>query len=208
MNMKLIQISSGKGPAECCLAVALALKTLLEEARRQNISCELIDRHPGQENGTLVSALVKIEGELAEQFAQSWTGILLWICPSPYRKFHKRKNWFIGIESYDPPKNSALEEKDIRYQSLKASGPGGQHVNKVETAVRAIHLPSGIKATASDSRSQLQNKKAARERLALLLRANELETLKNEQQQQWLQHHRLQRGNPVRTYVGKTFKAM
>lgn len=206
MKTKIVQITSGRGPAECCLAVALALKEILKEAKQLQIACEVIDRVKGQENGTLVSATVKLEGRNVEDFCSDWIGVVQWICQSPYRKYHKRKNWFIGIESYDLNNIGEWNEKDIRYQTLRASGPGGQHVNKVETAVRAIHEPSGLSVMANDSRSQIQNKKAATERLKEQYFNWQMQALKGDQQQQWQQHNELQRGNPVRTFVRMDFK--
>lgn len=206
MDTKIIQISAGRGPAECCLAVALTLKTLLQEAWQQHIDCEIINRHPGQENGTLVSATVRLKGKNTILFCQQWIGIILWIAQSPYRKFHKRKNWFISIDSYDTSALSQWDEKTVRYQTLRASGPGGQNVNKVETAVRAIHPASGLQVMANDSRSQLQNKKLATVRLHAQFLEWQLESVKGDQQQQWEQHNALQRGNSVRTYTGMDFK--
>jgi len=206
MDTQILQISSGRGPAECCLAVALALREIVQEAKQQQLNCTVIDRNPGTENGTLVSALVRLEGPGATAFCAGWTGELLWIAQSPYRKFHKRKNWFIGIALCDTATSGQWDPKEVRYQTLRASGPGGQNVNKVETAVRAIHLPTGLQVLASDSRSQLQNKKHATERLQQRYAEWQLKDLKNDQQEQWEQHLALQRGNPVRTYTGQAFK--
>lgn len=206
MKTKIIQITSGRGPAECCLAVALTLKEIIKEANQQQITYEVIDRVNGQENGTLVSATVKLEGKNTAHFCSTWIGVLLWISQSPYRKYHKRKNWFIGIESYDTSTLVEWNEKDIHYQTLRATGPGGQNVNKVETAVRAIHSTSGIQVMANDSRSQLQNKKLATERLKEQFIKWQMKALKGDQQQQWQQHNELQRGNPIRTYMGREFK--
>lgn len=206
MDTKIIQLSSGKGPAECCLAVALALKALLQEARELGIAHTVLSRHPGPQNGSLASATLKLSGSDAAAFAKSWEGALLWVCQSPYRRMHKRKNWFIGISVYDESQLPAWTGRDISYQTLRASGPGGQHVNKTESAVRAIHGPSGLSVTASDSRSQLQNKKLATERLHAQFVQWQLKAAAELGQDQWLQHHQLERGNPTRTYKGETFR--
>ena len=89
-------------------------------------------------------------------------------------------------------------EDDIRYETLRASGPGGQHVNKTESAVRAVHIPSGISVVASDQRSQWQNKKLATERLLVKLTAWNIEQAMIQAQTNWSNHNSLQRGNLVK----------
>lgn len=200
-----LQISSGKGPAECCLAVTKALKELSIEAIHHQLSTTIISETEGPEKGTLHSVLLEVKGNNAECFCQNWEGSILWISQSPYRKQHKRKNWYISIERLGHLPAIEWNEKEIQFQSLRSSGPGGQHVNKVETAIRAIHVPSGIQVTASEYRSQLQNKKSAVERLHQLLADSQQEKLKKDVQQQWSRHQDLQRGNPVRTYKGADF---
>jgi peptide chain release factor len=205
MKTKILHITSGKGPAECCRAVALALKEVIKEAETQNLKYRLIERSLGQEHGTLHSATIQLMGDDVETFAQSWEGSILWICQSPYRIYHKRKNWFIGIKTYDQNEMYQWQERDVQYQTMRASGPGGQNVNKVESAVRAIHLPSGTQVTASDTRSQLQNKKLATERLRLALEKAYLQQMKTVEVEQWLNHHQLERGNARRVYEGIRF---
>lgn len=202
MDTSIIQITSGRGPAECCLAVALTVKKIKEEAKKLGLDCEILDRALGPINGTLVSALLRLKGKGAQAFCKTWTGTIMWVSPSPYRTMHRRKNWFIGIELLEQQANTSWDEKDLKFQTLRASGPGGQHVNKVETAVRAIHLPTGLSVLAADSRSQMQNKKEAIERLKKLFEMAETKQLAQGRKDQWQQHNELQRGNPVRTFMG------
>lgn len=210
MNMEtyFIHISSGRGPAECCMAVSLALKELLADAASQELKTEVLHRVPGFENRTLLSATVGLSGGNAAIFCKSWNGVLLWICQSPFRRFHKRKNWFIGIQCFDKSSFPKWKETDLNFQTLRSGGPGGQHVNKVESAVRAIHVPSGLTVVVSESRSQWQNKKVAIERLKKLFDEWLLRQSLAEQQQIWQQHNALERGNPIRIYEGLAFKKL
>jgi peptide chain release factor len=198
MEKTYIQITSGRGPAECCRVVSKVVECLLKEARRQGIYAEVVEREEGEINRTLLSAVLFLAGENLETFVDSWEGTVQWIAQSPYRKFHKRKNWFIGVQCLPVFEEHKWNESDIRVQTLKASGPGGQHVNKTESAVRVTHIPSGISVMASDERSQLQNKKQAIERLKIKLAAYELERAMNFAQENWQNHNELERGNPVR----------
>jgi len=198
MEKIYIQITSGRGPAECCRVVSKILETILKEARQQNIYAEVVEREEGEINRTLLSAVIFLAGENLKPFIDSWEGTILWISQSPYRKFHKRKNWFVGVQSLPSTEKVGWNENDLRFQTLKASGPGGQHVNKTESAVRVTHIPSGISVTASESRSQLQNKKHAIERLKIRLVAYEQERMLVITQKNWQNHNELERGNPIR----------
>jgi peptide chain release factor len=206
MNTKYLQITAGRGPAECTWVVAQVLKKLLIEAQEKGLETTILDREKGEENGTIDSVLVQITGKETTIFCQSWIGTIQWIGKSTFRKFHQRKNWFIGIFEIEMSQANTLNEKDIQYQAIRSSGAGGQHVNKVSSAIRATHLPTGISVVAMDSRSQHQNKKLATERLIQKLEANNLELLKSQTQNQWNNQLQVERGNPVRTFEGSDFK--
>jgi peptide chain release factor len=200
MKRLYLQITSGRGPAECCRVVAEVLKMLLAEALQNGYEAEVVEREEGVVEHTLFSAVIALVGNAddPDKFAASWEGTILWISRSPYRKFHRRKNWFVGVQRLAVPEPSDCSEHDICFQTLRASGPGGQHVNKTESAVRATHIPSGISVTASDNRSQLQNKRLAVERLMVKLAAVEQQKMLASVQDNWQNHNRLQRGNPVK----------
>jgi len=199
MNNKIyLQITSGRGPAECCRVVALVLEKVLSQAKKIGLTTEVIDREQGELNRTLFSAVISVEGERSKEIIEEWEGTIQWIAQSPYRIYHKRKNWFIGVKSFSLPDIADANTKDISYQTLRASGPGGQHVNKTESAVRATHIPSGLSVTALDQRSQIQNKKLATERLLIKLSAWNIEQTMQKAQENWNNHNNLQRGNPVK----------
>jgi peptide chain release factor len=203
---KIIQITAGRGPAECTWVVAQVLKKVLDEAQKQQLEITILQREVGQENGTVETATISVKGENAATFANSWIGTIQWIGQSQFRKMHKRKNWFIGIFEIEQQKNTTISENDIQYQAMRSSGAGGQHVNKVSSAIRATHLPTGIATVAMDSRSQHQNKKLATERLLKKIENETLQQLKNHIGKQWENQLNIQRGNPIRVFIGTDFK--
>ncbi|ASZ14807.1 peptide chain release factor H [Chitinophaga sp. MD30] len=200
-NNSLLQLSAGKGPTECSRVVALVLEQLLKEARKNNIYADVINKIPGTMNGTLLSVTVKLSGNELVSFIQSWIGTIQWIGQSPYRKMHKRKNWFITIQRYDTLSLKEWNTKEVSFKTCRAAGPGGQHVNKTETAVRATHIPSGISVLCMTSRSQHQNKKEAVERLKEKVQSWQWQQAAIQATQQWQQHHYTKRGNAVRTFT-------
>lgn len=197
-NKIYLQITSGRGPTECCRVVALVLEKILIQARKLGLLVEVIEREEGDMNRTLFSAIVFLEGNKVDQIVNEWEGTIQWIAQSPYRIHHKRKNWFVGVNSFTPTELSEIDTKYITYQTLRSSGPGGQHVNKTESSVRATHAPSGMSVTASDQRSQIQNKKLATERLLIKLSSWDMEQAIQKAQENWNNHNSLERGNPVK----------
>ena len=203
-----LQITSGRGPAECQLAVARLADVLAREAQAGGLACEVLDIVPGEAKGAALSTLLSLEGEGARRFALRTTGSVQWICPSPVRQGHKRKNWFVGVELLAPPEaaSGALRAQDVIVEAMRASGPGGQHVNKTESAVRVTHKPTGLVATAREERSQAMNRKLALARLAGLLADGAKRAQAVSERERWATHDTLERGRPVRTFEGPHFK--
>lgn len=207
METIILQITSGRGPAECCWVVAQVLKYIVEDAKKANLHFTILHREKGIENGTLYSASLQLEGNGVKDLCKQWIGTTQWIGQSQFRKYHKRKNWYVAVNKIDLSSESlAIDDKDISYQAIRSGGPGGQHVNKVSTAIRARHLPSGLSVLVSESRSQLQNKKLAKTRLHELIKLENLKQHKNKLQAEWKNHSEIQRGNPVKTFSGTDFK--
>lgn len=202
--MILLQLSAAQGPAECCLAVAHALRRLLAEARARGLRAGIVEREAGPQKDTLRSVLLSLDGAGASAFAEGWTGSHLWVSPSPYRSGHKRKNWYFGAQSFETP--PSFDPSGIRFEFTRASGPGGQHVNTTASAVRAVHEATGIAVKVSTERSQHANRKLAVALIAARLAALEEQAGRSARAARWRHHLEIERGNPKRTFRGPQFR--
>lgn len=190
-----VQISSGQGPAECGLAVGLFYRQLQKEGR----DIRLIQSVRAKGGKGYSSILFETEEDMREL-----EGSVLWICRSPFRPKHRRKNWFIDVSVLEQLPDTQGDMK-LRFETFRSKGKGGQHVNKVETGVRVIHVPTGISVVSTEARSQHMNKKLAMNRLCDILADMELDNRRREKELAWMEHTRLERGNPVRIYEGMQF---
>jgi peptide chain release factor len=183
---------------------------VLEQLQHETVSASLefrtIEIEPGPQTGTAQSALVSIaataissDGEL-ESFAKSWRGTVQWTGRSPFRPEHKRKNWFVGVEVLEPVDETRFDPRDVRWETMRASGPGGQHVNRTESAVRLTHLPTGVQVIAREERSQHRNRKLALARLAQKLSEIDAKRCDDAREERWRAHQEIERGNPVRVF--------
>ena len=206
METKIIQITAGRGPAECGWVVAQVLKRFLESVKHNSIDYKIVQQEKGIENRTLQSVTIQLKAKNLSTFLIDWKGTIQWIGSSTFRPNHKRNNWFIGLYEIEQIQKFQILEKDITYQATRSSGPGGQHVNKVSSAIRAIHQPTKTQVLVMDSRSQHQNKKIAKIRLQEKVSAVQLEALQSSIKNQWENHLNIERGNPVQVFKGSDFK--
>lgn len=197
-----MHVTAGKGPEECAWAVIEIVERILAEAKAEGLDARAIEMEAGPRAGTANSALLGVSGDNAEAFAGTWNGTVQWIARSPFRPEHKRKNWFVGVEVLAPVEETRFNPAEVRWETMRASGPGGQHVNRTESAVRVTHVPTGAQATAAEERSQHRNRKLALARLAAKL--NDLDAARRRESldQRWRSHQELERGNPVRVFRG------
>lgn len=213
-----LQLTAGQGPKECAWVVAQLEHVILKAANTESLLIERVEalayekmlrKQDLVEPDAFLSILFRVEGAAALTFARQWQGTIQWQGQSPYRPKHKRINWFVGVEVVKIPqmKVSALEilEQQVVIETMRAKGPGGQHVNKTESAVRITHRPSGLRVRIESDRSQHRNKKIALERLQLLLAEQESGEKQSLERERWLHHYGVKRGSPVRTFFGHNF---
>lgn len=191
----IIQISAGQGPAECQLAVAKLYEALKEEYGDFTILSET----RGCEKGCFDSIRFQTGQDLS-----GLEGTVLWVCQSPFRKNHKRKNWYVDV-SIIPDQAPIISDREYRIEKFHCGGKGGQNVNKVESGVRIIHIPTGLAAQSTEERSQFQNRQRAMEKLQEKIAGLQQEQMDKQANAAWQEHNRIVRGNPVRTYVGERF---
>lgn len=200
MNV-LLQLSAGVGPKECGQAVAHAAQKAINDAHKNALSVSVVEQVAA--NDTLRSIILSLDGANAEEFARSWEGTLLWVCP--LRSGSSRKNWYFSGQTFVPSSKTVFDPKDIEFRTCRSSGAGGQHVNTTNSAVQAVHLPSGLSVRVEDQRSQHANKKVAVQLLELKNHEKTQDLLAQGKSSQRMQHHTLERGNPKRVFHGMGF---
>jgi peptide chain release factor len=201
-----LQITSGRGPEECCWVVFQLVKYLQGIASQNRLRTKLIEATPGKYRDTLSSALLAVEGDHdISSFLESWEGSVQWIGTSMFRPRHKRKNWFVSVRVLKPVPETKWNAGEIKIERMRSSGPGGQHANKTESAIRVTHLPTGLSAISQEERSQHSNKKLALLRLDELLLKNAHRAQKSFDDTCWSGHNHVERGNAGHVFSGRKF---
>jgi peptide chain release factor len=192
-------MSAGRGPQECAWALAHLLHRLETDAVRRSLTTQRVRTTLGDRPGTYRSVLVRILGEQAESFADSWTGTLCWQAPSPYRNGAGRKNWYVVARpcQVDTPQTT-FAESDVDIVACRTGGPGGQHRNKASTAARATHRPSGIVVVVDTERQFALNRRLAVQLLRERIADGDQTAERSATTARWRIHDDLVRGNPTR----------
>jgi peptide chain release factor len=203
MSGVILHLSSGQGPEECRWVVSRLVHRFGREAAAAGLLCEPIEPVYGLPG----SILLQVSGPGCDAFAEARIGTIRWIGTSPFRPQHKRRNWFVGVAAAPEPEQVVdFREEDVEYRTMRASGPGGQHVNKTDSAVRATHRPTGLTTSSQDQRSQFANKKIARLKLAMLIEDRRQAGVDAGSREAWNRNHAVERGGAVRTYEGEMFR--
>lgn len=191
----MYQISSGQGPAECELGVAKMLAYLENE-----YEITVLDASPGRKTGTLRSVRFETDKDLT-----SYAGSVQWICRSPYRPHHGRKNWFLDFAVCTCPDTEDFQPEKVSYRTMHSGGKGGQNVNKVETGVQATYLPTNDTVECTDERSQHQNRRIALERLRRIVEGRNAKEQASAKNTDWQRHTGIERGNARSVFTGPEF---
>ena len=199
----ILQISAGLGPAECRKFVPLLAEIICKEAEQNNLCCNNLTEPPAK-NREIASMRFAIDGENIDAFRKNWEGTVKWIWQSTIRPHHLRKNWFVKVSffNFEAKDYGSFKLSDLKIETCRASGNGGQHVNTTDSAVRVVHLPTGTEASASEERSQIRNKTLAVLRLQEKLHLINEQRAASEKESMWQDHYHLERGDAIRTFKG------
>jgi peptide chain release factor 2 len=207
-NNAIVTINAGAGGTDAQDWAGMLLRMYLRWAEKRGYKTELLDIQPGQEAG-IKYATFRVEGEYAYGYLSAEAGVHRLVRHSPFNIAHSRETSFASAFVYPEIEDDVViqvDEKDLRVDTFRSSGAGGQHVNKTESAVRITHVPTGIVVSCQNQRSQHQNREVAMRVLRSRLYELELER-RQEERQQLAQHKRdISFGSQIRSYVLHPYK--
>ena len=202
-NNAFLDINAGSGGTEAQDWAEMLLRMYLRWAESRQFSVEVVEVSPGEVAG-IKSATVYVKGEYAYGWLRTETGIHRLVRKSPFNSANRRHTSFASVFVSPEVKDDIdidLNPADLRIDLYRASGAGGQHVNKTESAVRVTHLPSGAVAQCQNDRSQHKNKATALKQLKAKLYEMKMREKYNEQQSIEDSKSDIGWGNQIRSYV-------
>lgn len=202
-NNAFLDVQSGSGGTEAQDWAEMLLRMYLRWGERKGFKTELIEVSPGEVAG-IKSATIKFEGEYAFGWLRTETGVHRLVRKSPFDSGSRRHTSFAAVfvsPEVDDDIDIEINPADLRIDVYRASGAGGQHVNKTESAVRITHLPTGVVTQCQNDRSQHKNKDVAMKQLKAKL--YELEVQKRSGEQQAIEDNKadIGWGSQIRSYV-------
>ena len=202
-NNAFLDIQSGSGGTEAQDWAEMLLRMYLRWAERHGFRAELIEVSPGEVAG-IKSATVKIEGAYGFGWLRTETGVHRLVRKSPFDSGNRRHTSFAAVfvsPEVDDDIDIDINPADLRTDVYRASGAGGQHVNRTESAVRITHIPSGIVVQCQNDRSQHKNKATAMKQLKAKLYEMEMQKRREDQQALEASKSDIGWGSQIRSYV-------